>query len=335
LLLKSFQFLRSPQASKSKTYKDGFLLLLPLLFCFLFIQLFFLSKGHTPTLINTLNISPEDYLIPLSSPLSSILSVQQWIIRFEKILFPNDLETSGRIFANGCYAALCALVILGGFAIRFVKNIDNSYKQALMFLFAGISLFFIFAYAADTNISYNSRHFKLLGYLCIPGWLVILKDRLPPRTVGIFILAVCFLALSNIYYLKKKWTRNRYIGVNYFYRFGDTPSGMDQLDRHTYQQLVLFDQHSDPGGKMSAIFFIEGNQDLSMDMQHPCIIQSEKYDPLQLSYHGKGPRLLACVSKKTLSRYPDLLKIKFPDYVQFRVIRETEGYRFLESLPEK
>ena len=333
LLYKVFQLASDDrnQKNKSSLAKNSLLIILPAILCILFIQLFFISRGPHITMGDRVIFSLENFLNPLSSPFNSILSIQQWAGRIGKIVFPSGYSFGVSIFYISVYIVLLFALTLFSIKIFRGKKIDVKYKNLLVFLYMGLAGFFVIAYCLDAKIDHSSRHFKLMGFLFIPGLLMIFYKYLSSLFVELLILLFCLVAVTDIVYLKKKWTANRYISANYFYRNFDNLQKIDSLDETSYRKLIAFDTNQSFKSNNQIIFFIESNADIAMDIHHQCIVQEPGTDILAKIYHGKGPLILFCVIKQPNSETSNILKKKFPDYGEFQLIDETERYSFYIS----
>lgn len=122
----------------------------------------------------------SDLFIPLSSPLSSILSVQSTILKFQKLVFGTGVDASvpALIFTSVMFSIIVFLVLKCLYQLNISDAYTVSYKSILITFYAGVSIFFIIAYAFDTNIDKSTRHFKLLGFLFIPAFLTMVLNRL-------------------------------------------------------------------------------------------------------------------------------------------------------------
>jgi hypothetical protein len=330
LVYKVFQLYLDDHNQKEKQgfVKNSLLLILPAALCILFIKLFFISRGPHITMGDEVNISPENILNPLSSPLNAIFSIQQWTGRIGKKIFASEYSIQANIFFISVYVVLLLTLLISAIKIFKEKKILNEYKNLLLFLYMGLSVFFIIAYCLDARIDHSSRHFKLMGFLFIPALLMILYKYLSSLFVELLILLVCLVAITDIVYLKKKWTANRYISANYFYRNFDNLQKIDSLDETSYRKLIAFDRNQSFKSNNQTIFFIESNADIAMDIHHQCIMQEPGTDIFSKIYHGKGPLILFCVIKQPDSETSGILKKKFPDYGEFQLIDETERYSF-------
>ena len=316
-------------------FSNKLLLMLPILVLIALIYKNYLSLGPRPALINHFNISAEGILVPLTAPLCSILSIQEWIGRVVRIL-PGTLNHQGLSIFLLPLLYIFILWILVWTIRRLIrdKEIDKSYKNLFFILFAGLNAFFLFAYLCSANIDFSSRHFKLLGFLFVPSFLTILYSRFGKFRIQIIVVIFCLLAMTDIIYLKEKWTRDRYIGVNYFFRNCEPPPAHDPLDRDSYLELLELDRIYSLRNK-PMIFFVESAADVAMDLHHPFILQRPREDILEKIYQKTGPDLIICISKNTLKKENTLVQSKFPGYRDFKKIAETNNYWFLLSSLDK
>jgi len=300
--------------------------LLPFFVSAFLVEYFFLSKGATIPLFHYFHFSAESILIPFSSPLCSILSIQEWIIRLGRFTDSYALQI---VLYFVCTIAISII----GLKIARQKSINERYKWLLIFLFAGLLCFFIPAYLFKTDIDKSCRHFKLLGFLCIPGFIHVLREAFNFRYKPIIIALICLLTVIDIIYIKEKWAKNRYISINYFYRNEGFLDRIDGLDRFSYEKLIRLDKiFTKPDLSPETIFFIESTADVRMDMQHICIIQNPFDNNSNQPYKGNTRIIIACISKNTLSFNKNFLKNKFPDYHNFQLIDQTDNYSFIKIM---
>jgi hypothetical protein len=328
LLGKIFLLSKSRSARGVHFSFKNLLLLLPALLSTILVSVFYLSRGPHPSLINHFIISIEGFLVTLSSPLSSILSIQQWIERITK-LSGSSLHGSG--LAVSLYYGFYLLVIAVLFwIIRSVilnDKINQAYKCFFIVLYAGISAFFLFAYSFNTNIDFSSRHFKLMGYLFVPGLITVFYEKFGHFWIHRSVVLFCLICVIDIFYLKEKWVKNKYISIQYFYRNCEPPPNHDKLDKASYHELLeidrLFTNKSEP-----VIFFVESSADIAIDLPHPFILEPMGETISEKVYHSSGPKLLVCISKNSFFSKTGLLQLKFPDYKYFQKIAETENSLF-------
>lgn len=168
------------RTGKAGRNNEVFKLFIPLITGAGCIYFFYLDKGIRPTVLNTFHMELSDLFIPLSSPLSSILSVQSTILKFQKLVFGTGVDASvpALIFTSVMFSIIVFLVLKCLYQLNISDAYTVSYKSILITFYAGVSIFFIIAYAFDTNIDKSTRHFKLLGFLFIPAFLTMVLNRL-------------------------------------------------------------------------------------------------------------------------------------------------------------
>jgi hypothetical protein len=336
LIAKLFRIFKPPSGNRIRFSFKSLILLLPAFVLTVLISVFYLSRGPSPELIHHFGVKSEGILVPLTSPLCSILSIQQWIERVDRI-FSGSLHAS-RI--SDLILVVLYLIILGILVWIFRRliiseKIDPSYKQLFFILYGGLSVFFIVAYSFSANIDFSSRHFKLMGYLFVPGFMTVLYQRIRQSWINTGLILFTFLCIIDVLYLKEKWIRDRYISANYFYRDCETPPNRDKLDIASYNKLLDLDRRFEKTNSGSLVLFVESTADIAVDLHHPCILQTPGKNIRENIFRKAGPVLCICISKSTLTREPRILQSKFPDYGNFTRIAETNHYFFFQSSKDR
>jgi hypothetical protein len=170
-------------------------------------------------------------------------------------------------------------------------------------------------------VDQSPRHFKFLGYLFLPGILTVAGSYLKKTRLVLIVLLICLLSTASFIYLKQDWTNGRFVSRNYFYRNYDNKDNVDQLDKESYKKLLGIAKNA----PRSAVFFIQANLDIEMDIPFRCIIP---WHNLNQKYFNNGPVIFACLPQDTLRQYPNLLTQKFPDYRSFQLLDQTKTFVF-------
>jgi hypothetical protein len=332
LIAKLFRLFKPSSGSRIRFSFKSLLLLLPAFILTVLLFVFYLSRGPRPELIHHFGIKAEGILVPLTSPICSILSIQQWIERVDRI-FSGSLHGSGISDLIFLFSYLIILGILVWIIRRLLlnKKIDPSYKSLLFILYGGLLVFFIVAYSFNANIDFSSRHFKLMGYLFVPGFITVLYERVRQAWINLALILFTFLCIIDIFYLKEKWISDRYIGTNYFYRDCETSPNRDKLDMSSYNKVLDLDRRFEKTNSGLVVFFVESTADIAIDLHHPYILQTPGKNIRENVYQKAGAVLCICISKNTLIQEPNILQLKFPDYRNFTSIAETNRYFFFQS----
>jgi hypothetical protein len=290
------------------------------------IYFFYFQKGPRPTLIRYFSPQLSDILIPLSSPLSSLMSAQTMIVRAQKIITGG---TSHQYVSLTLYFILCIVTVISIYLILKHAQISKKYVSILIVLYAGVSLFFMAGYLFDTNIDKNVRHFKLLGFMFLPVFLSLIQHL---KMLRVLTFLFVFYSVSDFIYLKIKWSENRYLSANYFYRNYYDPDNIDKIGAQTYKKLIALDQSAPlQFGKQPVIFFYEGNPDIAIDIKHPGVFETDKLKLSSSKYFGNKATVFIVVTKRTFFSAPDFLRQLLPDYRDFEKIDETNDCLFFKS----
>ncbi len=303
-------------------------LVIPLLAACWMIYFAYLSKGAHIPFFNTFHIEVKDFLAPLASPFLSFLSFQTIIFRIEK-LAQNILPPAQVGFIQ---LSFYFFVILLAFRIIFFalkkKLFPASYERLLLVLMGGSTIFFIVSQMFDTNDYTNSRHYKLLGYLLVPAIFSLLRERLK-HSLSIIVGIFCLYSVFDVIYSKNKWTHNRYISANYFYRNYDNLDNLDNLDQTSYKVLMELNQEIPKFVKgRPVVFFVEATPDIAIDLMHRTVFDSERVKFGSARYNGNGATVYMAVSHKTLVQFPDIIRQMLPDYPKADIIKTTGNYLF-------
>jgi hypothetical protein len=289
-----------------------FLYLVPVALSFIFIYYFFLNR-YSSNFSFDIKPAAVDVLMPLASPLLSVLSIQQIVINISR------MHIAGLSLVM-LYLLPALLSLAVTYKIFRSNKIAVTYKAYLLVLYAGICVFFIFSYLVD-QVDQSSRHFKLLGYLFLPGILTVTSNYLRKIYLRLILIVVCILSAIGFIYLKQDWIKGRYISNNFFYRNYDNKENIDKLDKESYDKLITLAEKN----PSSTIFFIEANLDIAMDIPSRCLVP---WLNLRQQYFGHGPVIMACIPRETIALYPDLLQQKFPGYTSFRLIDQSKAFLF-------
>lgn len=305
---------------------NRFTYLVPLVLNVLVVYLF-LNTAKAPTVINGFRVSMVDIFIPLSSPLGGLLIFQPAIIRLNKFLgFAEITDGLAPVF----YILMLMTLVWTVYIWIRRKCVGYEYTKMILFLYAAVSVFFIYAYCMDTNIDYSFRHFKLVAYLFVPGIVTVWYRYIKPLYLHTAIVLLAIITAAVFVQLKNKWSSGRYLSVNYLYRNQDSFEYIDNLDEASYRKLLQLDkQYGNTQNGRKVVFFVDTNLDVLLDLQHTGIA-GRNYDRgvKRVVYRNKGPLIVAAVSKKCLLAEPELLHTTFPDYGQAVLIDSTADYQY-------
>jgi hypothetical protein len=257
--------------------RNGVLLAIPAAVALAIIYFFYLSKGVNPSSPGgTWLVKPETFSFPLSSPLLSGLSIDEL---FNGLIYHADTA----MLSYNWSIVILALLAFG--SLFFVNSVlrhapNRDYALALTIVYIAGTLFFSYLYVRQADVSFEGRHFRIIGMLAIPGIVYFAgKSKISRVAFGIACLAFIWWEIS---YFKIEYKANM--------ASGHGASGLSQqaYDQATLDELTRLDtQHP------HAALFVTTAPDLAIEIQknRVLILDMEDMTPgylKTLKYLGKA-----------------------------------------------
>jgi len=218
------------------------------------IFVFFLSKGNNPTSVSTgLKFSWQAFCFPLSSPLLSGFSVDDLF----QGLVNHPAFSWCIIVAILLVLTTLSLLILAA----IIYYIPNKNYKVMVVIFYGVSvLFFVVVFLRGLNISYEGRHFRIIGLMIVPGVIYLVGKLAKPYRVAFGVICVALACISYLF-LFKGYTFNKNVSAR-----GNSGMAQEYIDQPSLNYLLQLDRQN-----RTAIFaFI--TTDLELEIQHNRVI---------------------------------------------------------------
>ena len=277
----------------------------------------YLSKGHTPASGGAgLKLLWETFAFPLASPLISGFSIDELVHGF---LYHPD----GALFTYANSVAIIAVLAAGSIFVihRILKTVPNRDYCLMLIVFYVISvLFFSVSFLRQLAISYEGRHFRMMGLLFIPGAIYLVSELIKPYR-ALFGLLWAFILCSSLTYLVNGYRVNRYEGAH-------GTSGLTQqfLDQDAVDEIIKLDNTS----KNAVFVFI--SPDLGLEIKHNRFITLDPIDQkMAINYEDyqhcghSGPLYIFLPSAYKGAKATMILK-SFEDYKGFHFTQLSEDY---------
>lgn len=312
-----------PERKLSQWVKNGFWIGIPAVLSVACIYLFYLSKGDNPASAGkSMRLLWETLSFPLASPLLSGFSLDD--VTNGLIYHPDGPMFSyfwTIVILLAC-AALSIVLLIGILRSR----LSQTYQITSTVFYVVAVLFFGYAFLKQMAISYEGRHFRLVGLIFIPG-AVYLISRIPIAFRLVFGLVWIGIAWLSFGYLVKGKTINLEDGVR-------GPSGLTQqfIDQPSLDYITQLDrQHH------NAVFvFISA--DLALEINHNRVITLQPVGPdIKLNYEDyvfdghAGPLYILLPSDYATNSKAAILTKCFPGYHNFKMKELSEDYVLYES----
>jgi hypothetical protein len=290
---------------------------IPALISIAAIYVFYLSKGGNPSSdSHGFKLSFDALAYPLASPILAGFSADDLA---NGLVYHNDTAILSPTVAD---------VLLGLFAVLSVwltyviwKWLPHYAYKLLLILFYLVSIiFFGSAYLRQVDISYEARHFRIIGLLITPGVVYLISRLRFGYRVAFAALAV-FIAFFSL----------RFYSLSYIALRTETargPSGIAQqfIDQPSLNYITALDK------KNKDAIFVFLSPDLTLEIQNNRVITMEalnkdiSIDFDEAVYKGHaGPLYILMPSDYIGIRANVLLKC-FPGYKGFSLKELSEDY---------
>jgi hypothetical protein len=289
---------------------NGIWIGVPAVVSFLAIVITYLSKGHNPTSGgHGLKLLWETFGFPLASPLLSGFSVDELT---HGLLFHPD----GPMFS---YAVSVLIIVALAIATVFIiisilKTVPyTEYKLVLSVVYIVSVLFFGMAFFRQLAISYEGRHFRMVGLVFIPG-AIYLISRLQVGYKALFAVVWLGITYASLQYIISGYAVNRDEGSH-------GTSGITQqfLDQASIDEVTkLDDTHKDA-------VFVFISPDLGLEVRNNRFVTLDPIGPqLKINYEDyqhcghSGPLYIFLPSSYKGAKASMIMK-SFEDYKGFKL----------------
>ena len=297
--------------------KNGLWIALPGVFSLLAIYIFYISKGQTPVSASTgIKFTAETFAFPLASPLVSAFSVDDLL---HGILFHvgTPLISAGWSVAVILLFALLSLLLMISIII-YVPN--KNYRLFLVVFYLAAVLFFGIAYLKQLTISYEARHFRLLGILIVPG-LIYMISKFARVFKLIFCLVFIGITFLSITYVVKGFRLNHNMSAR-----GITGIAQPSIDQAALNNIMELDKKN-----RNAVFVFTAD-DIGLEIEHnriitlPPIGADLKVNADDYRYDGHAGPLYIVLPETYVGPKEKLIMKSFPGYQGFNITMLSNNY---------
>ncbi len=261
-------------------------------------------------------IRPETFSFPLASPILSGFSVDEL---FDGLIYQPD----GPVISY--HLAVFILVILAFcsiaaviFIVRFSPG--KKYTLAIFVFYVFGTIFFSYMYLKQTAISYEARHFRIIGILFIPGFIYLLfKTKI--TKVLFFIMWIIFIHAGFNFFINE-------FEANKQASRGNSGISQQLYDEATLNEIVKIDRDH----HNNAIFVVMSS-DIAAEISNNRVItitteDMTSQDLSKLKYEGKAGSIYILIPNEFVANGKGLAIIKsFTGYNQFAFKQLSPDYR--------
>ncbi len=296
--------------------KNALLLSIPFIGAVLIIYVFYLSKGDLPVASKAqLLVRPETFGFPLASPFVSLFSIDELV---DGLIYQPDGPKISYQAATFVLMALSVLSIMFiALLVRFSAR--RRYLIAMIVFYAVAVVFFTYVFLKQSAISFEGRHFRIIGLLAMPGLVYLLfKTKI---TKAVFFLGWIALAWISIAYVKQEFRANGKAP------HGNTGISQQLYDAQTMKAIIGLDRvhHND-------VIFVVMSSDIAAEIENNRVITINSEDIPNgdfsaIKYAGKcGPIFILVPEEYVVSgKDPGILK-SFTAYHRFSAEQLSSKY---------
>ena len=306
-----------PQKTIINHIKKGLWIGVPAITSLISIYIFFLSKGQNPASASGgLEFTLQTFTFPLASPLLAGFSMDDLA---HGLLFHSGIPVFSTSLAIMLIVILAIISLLILYCI--ISSIpNNNYKQLLLVFYAVSLVFFSYAYLRQMAISYEARHYRMIGLIITPG-IIYLIAQLKTAYRVCFGLIWVGIAYSSFHYLAKGYGFNQSKSAH-----GITGIAQPSVDQRSLDYITALDlqQHN-------AIFAF-ATDDIGLEIKQNRIITLEQisdYDHINIEdyeYDGHaGPLYILLPQNYDEKKIAIILKF-FPGYHDFMTTPVSSQY---------
>jgi hypothetical protein len=304
--------------SKHSTWlKSGLWVGIPAVVSVAAIYIFFLSNGRSPAnAAHGFKVAAETFTFPLASPIISAFSIDDLVHGLIYHFGPPLLSDSVSLFILILLTFISVLLVLA--IVRFIKN--DAYRLFLLVFYFAAFLFFSFSFLRQIDISYEARHFRILGILLIPGMLTLASGWKPFGKV-LFAAIWCGIAVFSAHYIIKGYVINSNI-----YARGVTGIAQQGIDQASLNKVLKLDREN-----KNSIFVFMSN-DVGLEITHnrvvslPPVTDDLKLDTGDYTYDGFGGPLFIVLPATYNGPKETMIMRSFPGYTGWNVSMLSKGY---------
>jgi len=285
--------------------KNGIWIAIPAIIALGVIYISFLSKGQNPTSASAgLKLTLKTFTFPLASPLLSGFSIDD--------ICHGLIYHTGKVIFND-WQAIIILILLAILSLWLVRSIlrkvqDQNYRLLVIIFYSIAFLFFSYVYLMQKTISYEGRHFRVIGLLVIPG-AIYLFSQVKRSYRHLLCIVWTGIAFTSIFYLVKGYLYNKNKSAH-----GISGIAQQNIDQTALNKVMAIDQ------QVHNATFVFVNKELGLEIKNNRVLGLEPigndlkidFDDYEHDGHS-GPLYIILPDNYAGPKEKFILK-SFPDY---------------------
>jgi hypothetical protein len=286
------------------------------------IYITFLSKGQNPTSASAgLKLTLKALAFPLASPLLSGFSIDD--------ICHGLIYHTGKVIFNE-WQAIMIIVLLAIASLWLVRSIvkkipNQNYRLLVIIFYAVAFLFFSYMYLMQKTISYEARHFRVIGLLVIPGVIYLFSQVKKPYSYALCIVWAG-IAFTTVFYLVHGYMLNKNKSAH-----GVSGMAQQNIDQAALNKVMAIDN------QVRDATFVFVNKELGLEIKHNRVLGLEpigndlKIDMDNYEYDGHAGPLYIILPDNYAGPKEKLILKSFPNYKGWYGSKLSDKYVMYEA----
>ncbi len=297
--------------------KNGIWVAVPAVLSFAIIYFCYLSKGANPASGSTgFSLHWETFGFPLASPILAGFSLDDML---NGLMFHSNATVLNPLWS--VIVLLAAAVLSVVLIVSIIRTLPYKNYTLLLLVFYTLSvLFFGYSFLRGANISYEARHFRIIGLLVTPGVVYLASTWKAPFKFA-FGLICLFIAFLSFRYFAPSYHQNSTKNAR-------GKSGLAQLflDQQSLNQVMELDR------KNTNAIFVFISPDLGLEITHNRYITLDPIDAdVRIAYddyvhYGHAGPIFIVLPASYMGPKSNIIRKCFPGYKGFHMDMLSDKY---------
>lgn len=257
--------------------RNGVLIAIPAAAALAIVYFGYISKGANPSdAAGSWLVKPETFTYPLASPLLSGLSVDEM---FNGLIYHPDVP----VLSYPLSIVVIIVMAVGSLFLTrsIIRNIPyKKYRLVFVAFYIAGTLFFSYLYLKQATVTFEGRHFRVIGILALPGFIYLIGKTKALR-IAFLVVWIAFISWELVYFTSGYW-------INRKAAHGVSGLAQQGYDKETINTITTLDARH----PAQAVFVIT-SADLGVEIIHNRVITisldgMDTEDLNELNYAGKA-----------------------------------------------
>lgn len=303
--------------------RKGIWIAIPAIISLAAIYKFYLSKGENPaSQALGFQLNWETFGFPLASPLLTGFSIDEVL---NGLIYHSNAAIFNPFWSLITLLLAAVLSVVG--VVYIVRVVPNKKYTLMVVVFYIVSvLFFGYNFLRQANISYEARHFRLIGLLVTPGIVYLAAQWKRPYKTAFSVICIG-IVLSSIWYFAPSYYQNTKVNAK-------GTSGLAQLfaDQQSLNYIMDLDK------KNTNAIFVFISPDLGLEINHNRYIildaidyNDPAFDVEDYSHWGHAGPLYILLPVSYIGQKSTYIRKCFPGYSKFSAKMLSKKYVLLSA----